>query len=731
MTTDSILAEKLDQSLLLAVQFVCSREGIAIPWDGVGAVLDSRITGGAIVQHLAKLRLRLQDTDAPVPPALRRTGGAQRGIPPRTDQAKPGKSAPASRSVNKRKKIDDDSEGEMDDDPDGEYGKPPPKRINKLGKKAKKVKVEMEEDDDDDEMIVETSGLGDDDDDELAGPEHGNEHVKGLSAEEEEDDDQDVEGEPEDDGAPNDDDDEADNEDEDGSDDDKEVEAGNAGQQPSANAGDPKKSNIVVLKVDPEALRKIVTKKPFPSSGQGPVIPSGNAAAVNANFHNHNVHGASGSATQPFYVGGSPAYSNQQAPAMSPAIGGHPSPFVHPMKSPTVAQPTFGNQYSGGNSFGGTPYHAHGNMGSQPGMSTFGQPHDNYGGMNATPHNHVFGDSTTYMVGGGNMTGNMTGDMGYDNGFDAFYNMAGGDNMTGIMSGDMGFNNGFNAVNNDWNAGALTSGMQGGNAFTATSNDINDAVSYSFNNDCNGGASTSGLTGGNTFTTTTNNMNNAVPYSFNNMGSPGMMSYDHTQPFMNGMSAGGAGHYAGGASGHNRSNATCTGSDSGISHCVPAQTNSQPASAYGFGGPLPTSHAPSTDWNKPQAHHMGQDSSMYGNNALSQLADTAGMFSHMPTFSGPPSGSQGTAEPSATVFGGTSTAVDQIDNVNLSAANVFGGNDAGSFGSSQATESAPTDNDRRVEAEEMPSWMKPDTQLDLGAFDLAQETGFPTGIEEL
>ena len=66
--------EVYDQRCLLALQHVLSTEGIKIPWDKVGAKLGPTITEGAIVQHLAKLRNRLESEGVEVTPALQRGG---------------------------------------------------------------------------------------------------------------------------------------------------------------------------------------------------------------------------------------------------------------------------------------------------------------------------------------------------------------------------------------------------------------------------------------------------------------------------------------------------------------------------------------------------------------------------------------------------------------------------------------------------------------------------------
>ena len=56
------------------MQHVLSIKGIKIPWDEVGAKLGETITEGAIVQHLAKLRSRLENDGIKVTPALQRGG---------------------------------------------------------------------------------------------------------------------------------------------------------------------------------------------------------------------------------------------------------------------------------------------------------------------------------------------------------------------------------------------------------------------------------------------------------------------------------------------------------------------------------------------------------------------------------------------------------------------------------------------------------------------------------
>jgi hypothetical protein len=71
------VADDMDIQLLLIVQKVCQKKNIKLPWDVIGKELGETITGGAIIQHLSKLRIRRIREDLPVPSrALRGKGGA-------------------------------------------------------------------------------------------------------------------------------------------------------------------------------------------------------------------------------------------------------------------------------------------------------------------------------------------------------------------------------------------------------------------------------------------------------------------------------------------------------------------------------------------------------------------------------------------------------------------------------------------------------------------------------
>ncbi|EEP79258.1 predicted protein [Uncinocarpus reesii 1704] len=66
--------DELDRQLLLSIQSACNSAGIRIPWAQVAEIMGEKITEGAIVQHLAKLRSRMEGDGIPVPPPLRRGG---------------------------------------------------------------------------------------------------------------------------------------------------------------------------------------------------------------------------------------------------------------------------------------------------------------------------------------------------------------------------------------------------------------------------------------------------------------------------------------------------------------------------------------------------------------------------------------------------------------------------------------------------------------------------------
>ena len=161
----------MDQKLLLSFQYASNVAGLTVPWDEIGRVMGERITGSAVIQHLAKTRIRMQKRGLQVPPPLRRGGGGSSRIPATEIAAAPTTAATADKSNLKAKTkakttprkakkatkkgntLSDDSGSDddwKDDDSDAEYGGPAAKRAKSTkGPMKRKIKTE----DSDDENI--------------------------------------------------------------------------------------------------------------------------------------------------------------------------------------------------------------------------------------------------------------------------------------------------------------------------------------------------------------------------------------------------------------------------------------------------------------------------------------------------------------------------------------------------------------------------------------------------
>ena len=141
--TDAVIETK-DRCILIAIQSVCSKQNIPIPWDDIGSVLEDKPTGSAITQHLVKLRAFLKSKDIVLPPSPRR-GGMPRSTPKKSSLTSPFK---ITKSGKKRVKTPGGESSE--DTSDGEYGKPRVKRpkSSRTSKKTSNEVAEEEEDDD-------------------------------------------------------------------------------------------------------------------------------------------------------------------------------------------------------------------------------------------------------------------------------------------------------------------------------------------------------------------------------------------------------------------------------------------------------------------------------------------------------------------------------------------------------------------------------------------------------
>ena len=168
--------DDLDKQVLLTVQYACNEAGVRIPWDDVALKMcemvgEDKFTGGAIIQHLSKLRSKMESHALKVPPPLRRglsvnapskiyaPGNKRKGGP---STAKTPKSSTARLERSKARNLksedededDDDSEGtpivyddDDDDDSDGEYESGRKKRrfSGRKGKPNKKTVVAVAE----------------------------------------------------------------------------------------------------------------------------------------------------------------------------------------------------------------------------------------------------------------------------------------------------------------------------------------------------------------------------------------------------------------------------------------------------------------------------------------------------------------------------------------------------------------------------------------------------------
>ena len=165
-------ADEMDKKLLLATQYQCNFASLNVPWDDIGRIMGEGITGGAVVQHLAKLRARMVAQGLSVPPPLRRGGGGSRlataaskvskakATPAKGGNARATqnttKSTPAKSKKTGKKAApgSDESEEEDDDwkdeDSDADYGEPPAKRAKSGARGPMRRNVKTEHSDEED-----------------------------------------------------------------------------------------------------------------------------------------------------------------------------------------------------------------------------------------------------------------------------------------------------------------------------------------------------------------------------------------------------------------------------------------------------------------------------------------------------------------------------------------------------------------------------------------------------
>lgn len=142
--------DEMDKKLLLAIQSCCNADGVKVPWEKVGRVMGDKISDGAVIQHLAKLRSRMVKQGLSVPPPLKRGGGNIISTGNSNGSAKVAVTTQGGKLSGLAHGTHEDGEEEYDADKatdmDEEYGQPPSKRAKRgkqddaAGKAASKPK---------------------------------------------------------------------------------------------------------------------------------------------------------------------------------------------------------------------------------------------------------------------------------------------------------------------------------------------------------------------------------------------------------------------------------------------------------------------------------------------------------------------------------------------------------------------------------------------------------------
>ena len=157
----------MDKKLLLTIQSVCNADGVKVPWDKVGAIMGDKITDGAVIQHLAKLRQRMVAQGLSVPPPLRRGGASliSTGYSGSSYSASKSTAARNTKSSASRatQGVNEEDEEDFDvdkaSDPDEEFAAPRSKKA-KREPKGKKGRAKNEDSDDDAELVPKAEKAG-------------------------------------------------------------------------------------------------------------------------------------------------------------------------------------------------------------------------------------------------------------------------------------------------------------------------------------------------------------------------------------------------------------------------------------------------------------------------------------------------------------------------------------------------------------------------------------------
>ncbi|MCJ1244213.1 hypothetical protein MMC30_001411 [Trapelia coarctata] len=141
--------DDMDIQLLLSLQRACNRKGMKLPWDEAALFFGPTVTGGAVIQHLSKLRQKRIREDLPVPDALTRGGGG--GTRGKSQKTTSGNTKAAQKTVTPNG-DDDDEDFDVDKASDSEasFGEERNKR-NKREAKSSAINTKSDVSDSEDE----------------------------------------------------------------------------------------------------------------------------------------------------------------------------------------------------------------------------------------------------------------------------------------------------------------------------------------------------------------------------------------------------------------------------------------------------------------------------------------------------------------------------------------------------------------------------------------------------
>ena len=125
-----IIIDNLNKKLLLAIQYACNTSGVQVPWDRVGEIVGPEISSGAVIQHLAKVRVKMVAEGLSVPPPLRRGGSGRTTIAPVTPKKHGVTKTPKTKPIKKKAKPQSEESEELEDwkNDDSDFEQPRAKR---------------------------------------------------------------------------------------------------------------------------------------------------------------------------------------------------------------------------------------------------------------------------------------------------------------------------------------------------------------------------------------------------------------------------------------------------------------------------------------------------------------------------------------------------------------------------------------------------------------------------